>query len=364
MFNIIAVALGIAIFIYSVTLFWRIYSVSRARGLTVFWFMLALLVFFFLLGYIGFEVFLITGREIVGFKFLVSQVFFWGSVFVLITAYVFYLTTVEQKKIIDQALLDLRKRDEEEKSRMKFMIDELQKANDKLKKMDKTKDEFLSIVTHDLKTPLVSIYGYTGVLQDGLAGEVTEKQQSILAIIKRQSKALEEMIDSILDFTRMEFAKITLNREQFSINSLIAALMEEIKPCADQKKISLDMKLPGEDIVCYFDKRMINRVVTNLISNAIKYTPEEGKMAVSLDKDGNLVRISVKDDGIGIKKDYLPQIFGKFFMVDKVKAGEKKSLGLGLHIAKSFIEAHRGKIWAESEGEGKGTKFIVELPLT
>lgn len=246
----------------------------------------------------------------------------------------------------------------------------LEESNEQLKKMDRAKDEFLSIVTHDLKNPLFALKEYSALLLEGLLGALNKEQYSAVEVIKRQGKVLQDMIDSLFDYTRIEFGKIKVNAERFSIRSQINKILEMIKPQADAKKIELDVNLPHEDIRVNGDKRMIARVISNLLGNAIKYTPEGGRVAVFLDENAvpagrqeNDARVSVMDNGKGVSKEHLPRIFEKFYMVESIQAREKRSLGLGLHIAKEFVVANGGKIWAESEGVGKGSKFIFTLPL-
>jgi len=237
----------------------------------------------------------------------------------------------------------------------------LVQANEYLKQLDQTKDEFFSLVTHDLKNPLLSVLGYTDVMLQGMLGEVNEKQRGALQTIKREGKVLQNLIESMLDYTRVKFGKLPHNIEEIPLNPLITEIAEEIKPQLDQKKISFELKLPENMVVIKCDKKMVTRVFSNLLGNAAKYTPENGKVVASLSKMGNNLLFSVQDNGIGIPKEHLADIFDKFYIVDPSLPREM-SLGLGLYIAKNFVEACGGKIWAESEGPGTGSKFTVEIP--
>ena len=260
-------------------------------------------------------------------------------------------------------LTDITERKQAEAEREK-MLKEIQKANESLKKMDRTKDEFLSIVTHDLKTPLTVIIGYTGVILSGMGGgEITPQQRGMLESIKRQANSQQEMIDTILDYTRMEFGRIFVNPEKFSLKEMAGDLAEAEKMEAAKKQISITVNLPAEDVEVKADKRMMGRVINNLIGNALKYTDNGGTINVSLERHDNLVKLVFADTGIGIALEHLDKIFQKFFIVDTAGARERRSLGLGLTIVKSFIEAHNGRIWAESEGLGRGSRFNVEFPL-
>ncbi|MFH1347697.1 MAG: PAS domain-containing protein [Candidatus Margulisiibacteriota bacterium] len=268
----------------------------------------------------------------------------------------------ENGKVVSvvHAIRDISER-KQRQERMRKVLLESQAANERLRDIDMSKDELLSIVTHDLKSPLVPVEGYADMLRKGLAGPISDRQKVYAERIKEQSIKMRAMIDQLLDYTHVEFGKIKLNPEVFQINNLVVEAVEEIMPEADKKKMKIDLDLSKDELAINADKRMIGRVISNLISNAIKYTPEGGRMIISLRRANGNVHFSVADNGIGISKDDLPKVFDKFFMVEQKKVRERGSLGLGLHIAKDFIEAHGGKIWAESEGEGKGSKFNFTL---
>jgi len=242
------------------------------------------------------------------------------------------------------------------------LLGETQKANEELKKLDKAKDEFLSIVTHDLELPLVSVLGYADVLQEGIVGEINDKQRSALVIIKKHAKILQGMIDSILDYTRLTFDKLKLDHEVFSVNSQIAELVQEMHLQFDSKKVKVEVILPQDDIMVKGDKAMIRRVLFNLLSNAVRYTPEGGNIRIFIDRERDFIRVVVEDNGIGIPHKKLGKLFEKFYIIKDEDARLSRRLGLGLYIAKGFVEAHGGKIWADSDGPGKGSKFAFTLP--
>jgi|GEM_PF-1997959 len=242
------------------------------------------------------------------------------------------------------------------------LLKETQLSNDELKKLDKAKDEFLSLVTHDLELPLVSVLGYADVLQEGIVGDINEQQRSALSIIKKHAKILQGMIDSILDYTRIAFDKVKLESEVFSINSQAAEMVHELRLQFEASKIHVDVSLPEDDAMVKGDKAMIGRVLSNLLSNAIRYTPQGGRVRVSIGKERDFVRVTVEDNGVGIPKKKLGRLFEKFYVVKDEDARLSRRLGLGLYISKQFVEAHGGKIWADSEGAGKGATFVFTLP--
>ena len=239
----------------------------------------------------------------------------------------------------------------------------LEAANARLLKMDKAKDEFLSIVTHDLKNPINTIMFGADTISVLPEDKRIVQQSAIIASIKRSCLTLSEMIDSILEYTRAEFGKLEPERKPYSINAQIKEILDEQRIIFGRKNISIEAHLPDEEIEIKADRRMINRVISNLLSNALMHTPEGGRVDFSLDKKEGFLQISIKDNGEGIEKQHLTNIFSKFYMVDPKKSRELKNLGLGLYISRSFIEAHGGKIWAESKGLDKGSTFIFTLPI-
>jgi signal transduction histidine kinase len=249
---------------------------------------------------------------------------------------------------------------EEESHRL---LVETERANAELHKMDRVKDEFLSIMTHDLKSPLVAVLGYSDMMLGGMGGQLNEKHRAFVDTIKRQGQHLQSMIDGLLDYTRTEFGKLVLKREDFNLNNLVLEAIKAFTPEAEQRKITLDFSLPAEQITVSADQRMIDEVVTNLLSNSLKYSSEGGRVTVTLSRGEKEALFRISDTGKGIAPDNIGRVFDKFFMIEENAAREKRSLGLGLYIAKKFIEAHKGHLSAESPGEGKGTTFSFTLPL-
>jgi signal transduction histidine kinase len=238
---------------------------------------------------------------------------------------------------------------------------QLKQVNEELKKRSQVKDEFISILTHDLKSPLTVVKGYSAMMLAGGGGEFNPQQKEIMEIIWKQASAQQGLIDSIMDYTRTQYG-YTLNRERISFSALVSEMVEAEKIEADKKKIDLRLDLPVEEIYINADKGMMERVIGNLIGNAIKYTLAEGKISIVLKREEGRLRLSVADTGVGIKPEDINKVFDKFFSIGAVTQ-EKKGTGLGLFIAKNFIEAHGGRIWAESEGLGKGSTFTVVLPV-
>jgi len=226
------------------------------------------------------------------------------------------------------------------------------------KELDKLKDDFLHSITHDLRNPMTSIRGFIRFLYDGVAGPINEQQKKMLETMDRASFKLLNMINDILDLAKLEAGRMELNIEKTDLIKLITSVLELLQPQYTRKNIKMTFIPPKDEIVINADSKLLERVYINLIGNAIKFTPEEGKITVGIEDYDNKILSYVQDTGEGIPKEYLDKIFEKF---GQVKNKAKGGTGLGLTICKYIIEAHNGKIWVESE-LGKGSKFIFELP--
>lgn len=226
----------------------------------------------------------------------------------------------------------------------------------KEKEIERMKEEFLATITHDLKSPLASIMGYTELLLNPKIGTVTENQKEFLDAILRSSKTLQILINNILESTRMEAGKMTFNPVLFKLSDLVGELAEMFRPLLAHK--SLNFRTDVEpSMVVYGDREKIREVFINLISNALKFTPSGGTIAVHSFRQNERVEVRVSDTGKGIPESAIPKLFQKFSQVK----GEKRGTGLGLYICRKILEAHEQSIWVESV-MGEGTTFIFTLP--
>ena len=228
------------------------------------------------------------------------------------------------------------------------------------KELDKMKDDFLHSITHDLRNPMTSIRGFIKFLSDGIAGPLNEQQKKMLETMDRASFRLLNMINDILDISKIEAGKMQLEVEKVDIIKIAQTVIELQQPQFERKSINLVFE-PQKDIIeLEADGKLLERVFTNLIGNAIKFTPENGIITVSIKEQDNFVECFVQDTGEGIPKEYLEKIFEKF---GQVKNKTKGGTGLGLTICKYIVELHKGKIWVESE-YGHGANFVFVLPKT
>lgn len=231
------------------------------------------------------------------------------------------------------------------------------------RELDKMKTDFISVVSHELRTPLTSIKGYTDLLLSGATGELSELQSEFLGIIQSSTTRLSNLINDILDISRIESGSIQIKYEPIDYRRIVSDTLRLMKAAADEKQISMDASLPETIPPVRGDSDKVTQVLANLVNNAIKYTPEGGWVKVSLEVAGEAsVTTCVADSGIGVSNEDQARLFQKFFRADNTSTREAGGTGLGLVIAKTIIELLGGAIWVESE-PGRGSRFYFTLPL-
>lgn len=221
--------------------------------------------------------------------------------------------------------------------------------------LDKMKENFLHSITHDLRNPMTSIRGFLKFLLDGIAGPLNEQQKKMVETIDRASLRLLGMINDILDLAKLESGRFDLQLSATDLAEVSQRVIDLLKPQLVKKSITVEL-VPPKDAptpVIQADNRLLERVITNLVGNAIKFTPENGKITLTIYDKPDKLEMDVADTGEGIPAEYIEKIFDKF---QQVKGQGKGGTGLGLTICKYIVEAHKGRIWAESE-LGAGSKF-------
>lgn len=231
-----------------------------------------------------------------------------------------------------------------------------------LKSLDKLKTEFLSLATHQLQSPLTSIIGYVSLLLEGIYGNLEVKQKEVLGNILDASKSLSHVIDDFLNVSKIESGGMRYEKIKFDFDEIVSSIVKELSIVAERKGMKIvyvnDKKGP---YTVFGDKEKLKQVVLNLTDNAIKYS-KQGTIKIEVGKIGRGVIFAVKDNGIGISKEGLATLFQKFARGSGSKMNTKGS-GIGLYLAKEIAVAHGGAVWAESEGEGKGSVFFINLPM-
>ena len=242
---------------------------------------------------------------------------------------------------------------------------ELATANEKLKSLDNLKTEFLSLATHQLRSPITAIKGYSSMMLDGSYGQITEIQKDPVDKIFKSSERMNHMIIRFLDVAKIEQEGMKYTMQLLELGKIAEEIVNELSVTAKEKGLTITFETDNKSpYMINADKEQIWQVIQNLIDNSIKYT-KTGWIKVKLSKDEkNKVVLSISDSGMGIKPEIMPLLFKKFSRGEGNKMNTDGS-GIGLYLAKEIIEkGHNGKIWAESEGADKGSTFIFELPAT
>ncbi len=241
----------------------------------------------------------------------------------------------------------------------------LQEKADELARLEQGKGyllRFLSIAAHDLKAPLAAIQSYFGVMLGGFAGELAPKPRQMIKRSSQRIVELLELISDLLDVSRIETGQIVQEMEEVSVAQAAGKAFEGIEDIAEQRRVKLTTDIPEELPLVYASPDRLQQVFTNLLGNAVKFTPEGGSICLKLRKDYDEVKVEVSDTGIGVPSEDLAKIFDDFYRGSNVKT---PGTGLGLSIVKRIVEAHRGRIWAESPcpETGTGTKFTFTIPI-
>lgn len=233
---------------------------------------------------------------------------------------------------------------------------ELERVNVELKEMSQSRLKFISVASHELKTPLTAIKGNIDFILSEKGGKVPDHLKSHLLTIQRNTNRIQETMDRILDLTRIESGHLLLSMESMLLANMIEGYIHEIKPV--DKNLSILMDIP-KNLTVYADRHRLHDIFINLIFNAFKFTPDGGRIKiVARPKEGYLLH-EIHDTGVGIPEADLERIFEEFYQVESGKYG---GIGLGLAIAKRLVEEHGGKIWATSQ-IGKGSTFFFTLPI-
>lgn len=241
-------------------------------------------------------------------------------------------------------------------------LKKLELAYEELKTLDKMKDEFISNVSHELKTPLISIKGYGELLNDEKQGTLSGEQKKSLEAIIRNADRLTRLINSILFISKMQSGKIEFQFKPLDVDEIVSVCVDDMKGMMDKKKISFEKDIHVISKIVG-DKDRFIEIITNLLDNAIKFTPEWGNISIKARDKEEFVHIIVSDNGIGIPGDIIPKLFTRFYQVDASTARKYMGTGLGLYITKNIIDAFKGKIWIESE-VNKGTDIHLLIPAS
>lgn len=249
-------------------------------------------------------------------------------------------------------------------SRLKDASEQLATANQRLKEIDRLKDDFVSIASHELRTPMTAIRSYVWMALNKPDVQLSDKMKKYLSRTLLSTERLINLVNDMLNVSRIEAGLIEIFPKPLDILALANDVFEEVRPKAGEKSLKLNIAM-GKIPALFADENKVHQVLLNLVGNAIKFTPERGQIKVSVKTVDQMAEVSVSDTGGGIAKADLERLFKKFSRLDSsyVSIGTSGGTGLGLYISKSLVELMGGKIWAESQGLGKGSTFTFSLPL-
>lgn len=335
--------------------------------------------------FIGFIAYLIVKFHTFSMKLFGAQVLVLGLVLItgsqfffvlsftnrVLTAITLVLVSVFGYVLVRSVQASIRERDKlaltaaslaSANSNLEDLGKKLEKQNLQLKEIDQQKTDFLSIASHQLRTPLTVINGYIELIKDGGYGKITAETSKILDNMDSSNGHLLKLVDEFLDITRLDQGRTKYSFKPIDLTEMVDGVVKEQSNRAVQKKLKLIWKEPKTHIKADVDDEKIRHVIYNFVDNAIKYSPK-GSIAVTIDKEGDEVYFRVKDSGIGFSKSDEANFFQKFYRGENVKTIDVSGTGLGLYVCRKFIEAHNGKIWAHSPGLGEGSEFGFSIPI-
>jgi two-component system CheB/CheR fusion protein len=240
-------------------------------------------------------------------------------------------------------------------------VHEAVRSAEALREADRRKDEFLATLAHELRNPLAPIRNSLHVLR--LAGSDASKMERVHEMMDRQVKHMVRLVDDLMEVSRITRGKIELRKERVELATIVRSSVETSKPLIDAGGHSLDIDVPSGPITLDADPIRIAQVLANLLNNAAKYTPRGGQIELKAEKRGAFIHVSVRDNGIGIPSEHLPEVFELFTQVDRSSGHSKGGLGIGLTLARSLVELHGGSVTASSDGAGYGSEFTVTIPI-
>ncbi len=251
----------------------------------------------------------------------------------------------------------------ETRERIEKLAGELGVANERLKMLDQQKSEFVSIASHQLRSPLTAIKGYSSMILEGSFGTVSDKVRDAVDKVFQSSQHLVNIIEDFLNISRIEQGRMKYEFSTVDLRKLAQEVIGEMKPTVDQAGLKINLEAQDTDkYLITGDLGKVKQVINNIVDNAIKYTPK-GSMTLSLSRNPNIHKIylKVRDTGVGISPEAMKKLFEKFSRAEGASKVNIRGTGLGLFVAREIMKAHRGNIWAESPGEGRGSTFIMEF---
>lgn len=253
-------------------------------------------------------------------------------------------------------------REVKQREEITLLAQDLQKANARLKELDKQKSEFVSLASHQLRGPITAVNGYVSLILSGDYGPISREIQEALTKVQTASQDLGVLVGDYLDITRIELGRMKYEFANVSFTQIVKDVCDQMSQVADHSGLRFEKQIPDEPMMVYADAKKLKQVMLNLVDNAIKYTPQ-GTITVSARVLQGKAQFSVKDTGTGMSTKVLESIFEKFVRAPGAQRVNATGTGLGLFVARKIITEHKGRIWAESAGEGKGSTFLFEVDM-
>lgn len=259
--------------------------------------------------------------------------------------------------VVSQEVTERKKAEDE----LKETLEKLQLANEELRRLDQMKDDFLSNISHELKTPMISVMGYIGMILKEKVGSLTEQQRKFLQTSYKNLLKLEKNIDDLLDLAELGIHQEAWSFAPVNLGKVIDFSCSTVEPLAKEHQIQMEVQLPSDSVWIAGVEDKLNQLFDNLLTNAIKYNRQGGKIGVTLHQDPEYAYAQVTDTGVGISHQSLKEVFTRHFQEKTKPLGNAKGLGIGLSLVQEIVNLHRGKIHLDSE-LGRGTTFTVMLP--
>ncbi|MFA7245368.1 MAG: HAMP domain-containing sensor histidine kinase [Candidatus Magasanikbacteria bacterium] len=335
------------------------FSIQRLGSVSSFF--LVLFTFFAIVKHKLFELKVFATQIFVVFLTMsfIFPIFFYNNIFELFINIVLFILVV----IFGIFLIKSVKKEVQQKEELAILAHNLEKANLRLQELDQQKTEFLSIASHQLRTPLTIIRGYIELIGDGAYGKVSKGLKETLGNMDESNDRLMTLVEEFLDITRIEQGRTKFVFAENSLNETISSVVKELsmKPEFAEKKLKISWKSEKNIDKIVMDEEKIRHVVFNFLDNAIKYS-DKGTIKISLEKEDNGYVLKIKDQGFGFNKEDEVNFFQKFYRGKNVQGTNVNGTGLGIYVCKRFIEKHGGHVWAHSEGLGKGSEFGFWIP--
>jgi signal transduction histidine kinase/ActR/RegA family two-component response regulator len=242
-------------------------------------------------------------------------------------------------------------------------LSEVKRVNAELDEIERMKGEFLAMISHELRTPLTAIIGYTDLLLREIHGPLNDRQARHQEAVRKAAHRLLALINDLLDVNRLQSGQVVLNLERLSLVDAVRRATAQVENGAEHRSVSLRLDLPANPVTVLTDHERLHQILTNLLDNAIKFTPPGGSVTVRVDQDGSLARTAVIDTGVGVAPEHLERIWDRFHQADSSVRRYFGGTGLGLAIVRHLVEGHGGKVSVSSGGIGKGSTFSFTLPL-